>query len=155
VITDTIKLCRRYTHLSPRFAAALEFLEKLPADKPIGRYEIDGDNCFALIQSYTSRPQTPAQAIFEAHRRYIDIQFLQAGQETILWAPLDALKKVTQPYDSGKDAAFFAAPVPTQMTAIHLRAGDFAIFFPEDGHAPGLECGGPVPVRKVVVKIRV
>jgi YhcH/YjgK/YiaL family protein len=155
MITDTIKLCRRYTSLSPRFAAAVEFLEKLSAEEPIGRHEIDGDNCFALIQSYTTRLQAPAQAKFEAHRRYIDIQFLQAGQETILWAPLDALTKITQPYDSGKDAGFFAAPAPTETTAIHLRTGDFAIFFPEDGHAPGLECGGLAQVRKVVVKIRV
>jgi len=150
MITDTLAQCRRYASLSPRFAAAFEFLEKLPADKPDGRYDIDGDNCFALMQTYTTRPL--AQAMFEAHRRYIDIQFIQAGRETILWSPLTALTQTTQPYAAEKDIAFFANP-PHWMP-INLHAGQFTIFFPEDGHAPGIECGGPTEVRKTVLKIR-
>ncbi len=151
MIADLLKHSRCYTNLSPRFAAAFEFLEKLPADQPDGRCDLDGDNCFALVQSYTTRPL--AQAKFEAHRKYIDIQFIQAGRETMLWSPLAALTQVTEPYAAGKDVAFFANP--SQWTPINLCAGQFAIFFPEDGHAPGLECGGPVAIRKTVIKIRV
>jgi YhcH/YjgK/YiaL family protein len=150
MIADLLKHSRCYTNLSPRFAAAFEFLEKLPADQPDGRCDLDGDNCFALVQSYTTRPL--AQAKFEAHRKYIDIQFIQAGRETMLWSPLAALTQVTEPYAAGKDVAFFANP--SQWTPINLCAGQFAIFFPEDGHAPGLECGGPVAIRKTVIKIR-
>jgi YhcH/YjgK/YiaL family protein len=150
MITDLIEQRRRYTSLSPRFAAAFEFLEKLPAGQPAGRYDIDGDNCFALVQTYATRPVT--QAMFEAHRRYIDIQFIQAGCETILWSPLAALTQVTQPYAAEKDIAFFANP--SQWTPVNLCAGQFAIFFPEDGHAPGLECSRPSEVRKIVIKVR-
>jgi biofilm protein TabA len=150
MIADTLDQCRRYTCLSPRFAAAFEFLAKLPADAPPSRHELEGDDCFALVQSYTTRP--PAQVNFESHRRYIDIQFIQSGVETILWAPLGALQ-VAQPYVAEKDVAFYA--MPAQATPVNLRAGEFAIFFPEDGHAPGLEYDGASAVRKVVVKVRV
>ena len=149
MITDTLLQRHRYTNLSPRFAAAFEFLENLPADQAPGRYEIDGDHCFALVQSYTTKPV--AQGTFESHERYIDIQFIQSGQETLLWAPRATLK-ITQPYNGEKDVAFYALPART--TPVNLVAGEFAIFFPEDGHAPGIEYGNAETVRKVVIKIR-
>jgi biofilm protein TabA len=150
MIADTFAQRRRYTGLSPRFAAAFEFLEQLPAGQPDTRYDIEGDNCFALVQTYTTRPL--AGAMFEAHRQYIDIQFLQTGRETLLWTPLAALTQVTRPYAADKDIAFFASP--PHWTPINLQAGQFAIFFPEDGHAPGLESGNPSEVRKIVIKVR-
>ena len=149
MITDTLGLGQRYAGLHSRFAAAFEFLQKLPADQPLGRHEIDGDNCFALTQSYTTKPA--AQGKFESHERYIDIQFIQAGQETLLWAPRGTLK-ITEPYNAEKDVAFYAMPART--TPVNLIAGEFAIFFPEDGHAPGIEFGGAMTVRKIVIKIR-
>ena len=151
MISDTLEQCRRYTSLSPRFAAAFEFLEKLPADQPIGRYDIDGDNCFAMVQAYTTKPLD--QAKFETHRQYIDIQFIQAGRETMLWSPLAALTQVTEAYSAEKDVIFYATP--PQRTPIDLGAGQFVIFFPTDGHAGGLECYGQSEVRKVVIKVRV
>lgn len=150
MITDTLAQCRRYSKMSPRFAAAFEFLEKLPARQPDGRHDLDGDNCFALVQTYTTRPL--AEAKFEAHRQYIDIQFIHAGRESILWSPLAALTQVTGPYVAERDIAFFANP--PQWTPIRLHAGQFTIFFPTDGHAPGIECDGATEVRKVVIKVR-
>lgn len=151
MIADTLLQCRRYTALSPRFAAAFEFLQQLPANQPLGRHELDGDHCFALVQTYATKPLAGAK--FESHRKYIDIQFIQAGCETLLWSPLSALTKITEPYDSEKDIAFYA--MPPQVTPINLCAGEFTIFFPEDGHAPGLEYSGPTEVRKVVIKVGV
>jgi biofilm protein TabA len=151
MISDTLDQYRRYTSLSPRFAAAFEFLEKLPASQPVGRYDIDGNNCFALVQAYITKPID--QARFETHRQYIDIQFIQAGRETMLWSPLTALTQVTQLYVAEKDVIFYATP--PQRTPIDLGAGQFVIFFPTDGHAGGLECFGQSEVRKVVIKVRV
>jgi YhcH/YjgK/YiaL family protein len=151
MITDALTQSSRYTSLSPRFAAAFEFLRQLPADQPAGRFAIDGDDCFALVQTYATKQL--AEAMFEAHQEYIDIQFIQSGQETILWTPLAVLTEIVQPYAVEKDIAFFATP--PHVTPIHLRAGDFAIFFPTDGHAPGLEYGGRAKVRKTVIKVRV
>jgi biofilm protein TabA len=150
MITDTLELCHRYASLHPRFAAAFEYLKKLPADQPLGRHEIDGDNCFALTQSYTTK--LAADGKFESHEKYIDIQFIQTGAETLLWAPRATLK-VTQPYNAEKDVAFYAMPART--TPVNLVAGEFVIFFPEDGHAPGIEFGSAATVRKIVIKIRV
>ena len=151
MIADTLSQCRRYTALSPRFAVAFEFLRQLPADQPLGRHELDGDHCFALVQTYVTKPL--AEAKFESHRKYIDIQFIQTGGETLLWSPMAALTEIVEPYDATKDIAFYATP--PQVTPINLRAGEFTIFFPEDGHAPGLEYSGPTEVRKVVIKISV
>jgi YhcH/YjgK/YiaL family protein len=150
MISDTLEQCRRYTSLSPRFAAAFEFLEKLPAGQPIGRYDLDGNNCFAMVQTYTTKPLD--QARFETHRQYIDIQFIQAGRETMLWSPLAALTQVTEPYVAEKDVIFYATP--PQLTPINLGAGQFVIFFPTDGHAGGLAIDGQSEVRKVVIKVR-
>jgi biofilm protein TabA len=151
MIADAFDQYRRYAGLSPRFAAAFEFLKQLPPGQPDGRHDIDGNNCYALAQTYKTRP--PAQAMFEAHRQYIDIQFIRAGCETLLWAPLASLTQVTQPYAADKDIVFFASP--PHWTPVNLLAGQFAIFFPEDGHAPGLEYGGPSEVRKIVIKVRI
>ena len=150
MIADTLKQRHRYTNFSPRFAAAFDFLEKLPANQPLGRCDIDGDDCFALVQSYTTRPF--AQVKFESHRKYVDIQFIQTGRETILWTPLATLTQVTQPYAADQDVALYANP--HQMTPLMLCPGDFAIFFPTDGHAPGLEADDATEVRKVVIKVR-
>ena len=151
MIAATLSQSRRYTALSPRFAAAFEFLQQLPAHQPLGRHELDGDNCYALVQTYATKPL--AEAKFESHRKYIDIQFIQTGGEMLLWSPLAALTEIVEPYDATKDIAFYATP--PQVTPINLRAGEFTIFFPEDGHAPGLEYFGPTEVRKVVIKISV
>jgi YhcH/YjgK/YiaL family protein len=150
MITDTLAHSHRYLSLSSRFAAAFAFLQQLSPTQPDGRCDIDGDNCFALVQTYQSKPLP--QAKFEAHRQYTDIQFIQAGREYILWAPLATLTQVTEPYVAERDIAFFANP--PQWTTINLCPGDFTIFFPEDGHAPGVECYGQSEVRKVVIKVR-
>ena len=149
MIVDTLAQCSRYAALSPYFIAAFDYLQKLPADQPPGRYDLKGQPGFVLVQSYRTKPV--AAPDFEVHRKYIDIQFIQSGFETILWSPLSVLTENVQPYHEGNDIAFFAAP--PQSAPISLSAGSFAIFFPTDAHAPGLAWGDPVHVRKVVVKI--
>src|SRR5690242_17522410 len=128
MICDQLSQWHRYSSLSPRFANAFAFLETVTADTPTGRQALDGDNLFALVQKYTTRSADKAQ--FEAHRKYIDIQYLIAGRETILWAPLSKLTAVTQPYDVEKECALFA-PV-SSATPVRMNPGQFAILFPED-----------------------
>ena len=151
MITDTLDQCHRYANLSPHFATAFEFLKQLPPGLPDGRHDITGNDCFALVQTYLTKPL--AEAKFEAHRQHLDIQFIQHGRECILWSPLAALTRVTEPYAGEKDVAFFANP--PGWTPLNLDPGQFSVFFPEDGHAPGIECAGATEVRKIVIKIRV
>ncbi|MSR65296.1 MAG: DUF386 domain-containing protein [Verrucomicrobiae bacterium] len=151
MILDNLSQCQRYTALSPRFAKAFEFLKKFDGTLKNGRHEIDGDNVFALVQKYTTKPAENGQ--FEVHRKYIDVQFVHSGKETILWAPLESLKDVNMAYDEKQDAALFKL-VPTS-TPIRLSAGQFTILYPEDGHVPCCEWNGASEVSKVVVKVKV
>lgn len=150
MILDQLSQCHRYASAMPGFAKAFEFLRTVDASCAPGRYELEGDRLYASVQRYTTKPVE--QGALESHRKYTDIQFVVTGRETILWAPLAALTVVTQPYSVEKDIAFYGSVPGT--TPVRLGAGQFAVFFPEDGHAPSLQWDGPEEVLKVVVKVR-
>ena len=114
-----------------------------------GRYPIDGDRVFALVQRYDTA--AAAEPRFEAHRDFIDVQYMLSGSEVIGWAPLAALE-VSEPYDGEKDACFGRAK---GWTPVRLGPGELAVLYPEDAHAPRLPDGAPGRVVKIVVKISV
>jgi YhcH/YjgK/YiaL family protein len=151
MILDNLSQCDHYKALSPRFAKAFEYLKKFDGSAKNGRYDLDGDTVFALVQRYTTKPSEQGQ--FEAHRKYIDVQFVFAGRETILWAPLESLKDVNMAYDEKQDAALFKL-VPTS-TPLRLSPGQFTILYPADGHVPCCQWDGASEVTKVVVKVKV
>jgi biofilm protein TabA len=117
---------------------------------PLGRTDVDGDDVYVTVSETETKP--PEGLPFEAHRRYIDIQLVVAGQEAIRFAPASAMK-TTEPYDAAKDIEFFEPPA--QFGRAALRPGDFAVFAPGDGHRPGVHLDGPHVSRKVVVKVSV
>lgn len=151
MVHDTLANAARYESLSPHFAAAFAYLRTVDGTQPIGRHDIDGDNCFALVQTYGTKPVETAK--FEVHRRYIDVQYIHSGRETILWAPLADMQEETMPYNSDKEAALFK--LISDTTPVHLSAGHFALLFPEDAHAPCVEWGATEQVFKVVIKVAV
>ena len=149
MVIDHIQNTTLYSGLSPEIRSALDYLSKTDFEgmEP-GRYDIDGDKVFALVQKYDPVPRE--KGMWEAHRRYIDLQYVAEGGEVMGYAPLDSLA-VTQPYSEDSDCAllegsgnFFEAP-----------AGTFALFYPQDAHMPCLAGEIPQPVTKVVVKIAV
>lgn len=150
MVLDTLPHSAATRGLSPRLDAAMNWLTRFDPATPDGRYAIDGDDVFALVQSYETVPA--ADKRFETHRDYADVQYVADGTETIRYAPADGLRPATA-YDTAKDFQLFADPVAD--TPLHLEKGVFAIFFPHDAHKPG--CSGAVPsrVKKVVVKVRV
>ena len=105
MIQDTLDHSACYEALSPRFAQAFKFLRTVDGTQAPGRHEIDGDRVFALVQKYATKPVE--SALFEAHRKYIDVQYVHRGRETILWAPLAAMKEETMAYDGAKEAALW------------------------------------------------
>lgn len=151
MILDQLSQSRRYIQTLPGLDIALGFLERLTPAAADGRYDLDGARVYCLVQRYRTRDA--AEAKFEAHRRYADVQCLLAGRETILWAPLPVLGAVTEAYLAERDVEFYQRPAAA--TALRLEPGRFVVLFPNDGHAPGLECGGPTDVVKAVVKVRV
>ncbi len=151
MILDTLANHAQYAAISPRFARAFAFLEQLPADAAVGRHEIDGEEIYAFVQQHQTKPI--AEKLLEVHRRYIDIQYIVKGREIIGWAPLAGLTECTMPFDAEKDAALYK--VSPDMVSVQVRPGQFAILFPEDGHAPSCAWDAPAEVRKVVVKVMV
>lgn len=151
MIQDTLDHSAAYEVLGPRFPKAFDFLRGVDGTQATGRHEIDGDRIFALVQTYFTKPA--GSALFEAHRKYIDVQYVHNGRETIFWAPLAVMEEETMAYDGAKDAALWK--LVGDVTPLRLGPGHFAILFPQDAHAPCVEWGGREEVFKVVVKIAV
>ncbi len=150
MIVDRIDNSHLYSGLSAVIAKALKILkDDNPAAKPDGRYEIDGDNLFYIVQRYKAKPLS--QGRLEAHQKYIDVQFIAQGQELMGFSPLDNLE-VQEPYNESKDIAFYNSPA--KISTIILKSGMFCILFPEDAHMPGLQLGESSNVLKIVIKLK-
>jgi YhcH/YjgK/YiaL family protein len=146
MIADTLDRSARYTALHPAFSPAFEFLARTDLlSLPPGRHPLDGERIYVSIDHQDGRGRDGAR--IEAHRRYIDIQLTLEGDEAIGWLPLARCRLPAGPYDREKDITFFS---DRPDTWIHVPAGRFAIFFPEDAHAP---LGGVGRLKKAIVKI--
>ena len=145
MILDTLVQSGRYAGLHPSFPRAFDFLTTTSlASLAPGRHEIDGDRLFVLIDGQDGRGREGAR--LEAHRRYIDIQLTLEGLEEIGWLPLAACEP-RRDFDEAKDIVFFdAAP----RIWLPVPPGSFAIFFPEDAHAP---LAGRGRLLKAIVKV--
>jgi biofilm protein TabA len=151
MILDTLSQWRTYNAISPRFEKGFAFLRKVTEQTPVGRHEIEGEDIFAFVQQHGTKPV--AERVYESHRKYIDIQYVVRGREVMYWAPLPLLTNVTMPFDAEKDAALYGL-IP-EGVPVRVTPGQFAIFFPEDGHIPSCAWDAPAEVLKVVVKVRV
>ena len=147
MIIDTLEQAARYESLHPQFKAAFDFLRNTEllslAD---GRTEIDGDRLFALTQSYETKPIDGGK--LEAHRKYIDIQFIISGEEYIGYAPFESQSPV-EPFSVEKDIGFYHG----DASFSRLTAGMFAIFYPHDAHLPSRYLAASAHVKKVVLKV--
>ena len=149
MITDIIKNAKLYYGISDRMKKALEYLENNDFSKmEPGKYEIDGSNVYAMIQQYETKPIEIGK--WEAHRRYIDIQYIVEGTELIGYANLKDLKAIRN-YDEVKDFIHLEG----KGDYITAKPGMFVVLWPEDGHMPSIAVNNPSPVKKVVVKILV
>lgn len=151
MIVDRIENSNAYP-LGKAWQAAFEFLSSLKPDVEDKKYHIQGEDIFAMVSSYKTRPADAAQ--FEAHRKYVDIQAVMSGSEEIGWLPGgDLLTK--QLYNESKDIEFYHHP-NANYTRINLSPGTFVALFPRDAHKPSLMIGNaPECVKKVVIKINV
>jgi biofilm protein TabA len=153
MILDRLEHARMYRALAVDIARALDYLQQTDlralAD---GRHELDGDRLFAMVQRY--RPKPAGEAVWEAHRKYIDVQYIVEGCERMGYTYLRNELAVRQAYDPQKDFAFYDAT----GDLMEVPAGSFVIFWPHDVHAPGLTTDPPErspQVCKVVVKCRI
>jgi len=149
MVFDHLHEQARYRGLHPGLDRAFDYVLTFDPTTPDGKYELDGPRLVAMPQSYATKPV--AEKKYEAHRRFIDLQFIVAGEEVIYHSPLDRLA-LTEAYRPEKDCAFYSGE---DSQALVMKAGDFAIFFPPDGHKPGCVWREVSGIRKVVVKIAV
>ena len=149
MILDTLDQAGPYRRLGPRFASGLDWLTTFSPTLADGRYDVAGDDVFALVQSYTTVP--PAQKKYESHRVYADIQYVAEGSELVYYAPVAALSPTTA-YDEAKDCLLYLDP--PAATPLLLAPGSFAIFYPQDAHKPGCAHEGAGRIKKVVIKAR-
>lgn len=146
MILSTLANAARYFALNPHFERAFAWLQSNP-DAEVGRYEIEGESCYVMIQRVEGRGKN--DPIIEAHNRYLDIHVVREGLEEIGWKPRAHCTNITQPFDATGDAMLWGdAP----EFYVPLAPGQFAIVYPEDAHAP---CSGDGEVLKAVFKILV
>jgi biofilm protein TabA len=148
IIINKLEHAERYFKMHPAFNKAFAFLRRNDlAELPAERYDIDGDRLFCMISKGPGRSR--AEAKLEAHRKYIDIQYVIAGTDEMGWKPTADCKVIDTDYDADKDIMFFKDE-PYSWTKV--PAGSFVIFFPQDAHAPLVSKG---QIHKAVLKVAV
>ena len=150
MIFDNIKNRELYAKIDPKFTVAFDFIEKVTREgADIGRYELCGKDVFAMVQEYEPKEDS---GVFEAHKNYIDIQYILSGKEYMECAKEENCE-VKEAYDESRDAAFYTCEGYRQ--SLDCEEGDFAIFYPHDIHKPGVKLWESGKVKKIVVKVRV
>ena len=147
MILDTLSNAARYAGLKHGLSEGFGFLDQPGlADLPDGKHEILGDRVFAIVERRPGRKVDEGE--LEGHRKYLDIQFVISGDESMGWSPREGLANSVE-YDKERDLEFFTGD---PESIIHVPPGSFVIFHPSDAHLP---CIGNGPLHKVVVKVAV
>ena len=149
MILDNIKNAARYEAL-PYVVRALSYAEKYSDEStPIGRHEID-EKLAAVYNSYmTTLPEADK---YENHREWIDVQYVIEGVEEIRVCPREGMEPATE-FDVPADYEFCKSP--EHYTSLILKAGDFAVLWPDETHSPQLAANGePAKVRKIIFKVK-
>lgn len=148
MILDSLKNSALYESLNPRFKQAFDYLKShdFTTMEP-GKIELDGKNLYINVVEMDGKSADVAK--METHDKYIDIQMPVVGTETMGWIAGTDLKQVMTEYNPEKDITFFSDKATNFLKVQPL---EFAIFFPEDGHQPGIAEG---KLKKVIVKVLV
>lgn len=148
MIIDTLDNIDKYSEIP---VYAVEFVKKLTSDIELGKYKLN-ENEFVNIEEY--QPKTIADAKFEYHKKYVDIQILLSGTERIYIRPVNGLTEAVK-YSEEKDIAFISESVEN-ADFVTLNGTNFVMIYPHEAHAPQVEVSNfKDKVKKVVVKLLV
>jgi len=149
MIVDQIKNAEQYYSISDRLRKGFEYLLNTDfSNMEVGKYEIEGNQLYALVQNYQTRSMEEGR--WEAHKNYIDIQYVFDGNEKMGYAVLDDMEEI-QAYNPEKDIYFFKG----NGDFVSVSKNMFAVFFPQDVHMPCMTKDTQQNVRKVVVKVKI
>ena len=154
MIQGTFKDWKTLTTRWPWLAEGFKSIEKnLDPLLEKGRHRLNGDQLFIDSHRYTTAPV--ADGFYEAHDKYVDIQFLISGIERVSVRKRDGLT-LRGEYRADLDAWFYDQPQGVTPEFFTLNTGEFAVFFPEDAHMPGRVAeSGACDNVKYVVKVRI
>jgi YhcH/YjgK/YiaL family protein len=146
MIIDKIENAKIYYNLGERIKKSFDYITQTDLEelRP-GKYEIAGENIFALISEYKTK--TESEGKLEAHRKYIDVQYVIEGEELMGYAPLSN-QQILEPYKEENDIIFYTG----EKSFTKVSSGMFAIFFPTDVHLPGIRVEKMSAVKKLVIK---
>jgi len=148
MILDTLKNGSKYNAIHPRIKKAFDYLNANDLEQlPLGKIELEGTELF--INVVDLKGKTEEEAKMETHEKYIDIQIPIEAPEIMGWKAKEKLEILSSPYNPEKDIAFYADKA---NNLIKVEPFEFVIFFPEDGHQPGIAVGTH---KKLIVKIRI
>lgn len=148
MIFDKLNNAHLYFPLGERLTKALQYLKETDfTNLEAGKYEIDGENIFAVVSEYNTKPLSAGK--WEAHKKYIDIQYIVSGKEKLGFTESEKVI-VMEEYNEDSDYTIYKGD------GNFLIADEkyFAIFFPTDIHMPGMAINIPKQVKKVVLKVR-
>lgn len=146
MVLDTLENLEKYASLNPLFAKAIEYLKTTDLNAlPVGKIQLQGTDLFVNVNE--AKPKTKEEAKLETHDKYIDIQIPLTGTEIMGYTPGSDLP--AEEYNAEKDITFFKGLAESYFA---VKPGMFTIFFPQDGHAPGITETG---LRKIIVKVLV
>ncbi|MDD3080185.1 MAG: YhcH/YjgK/YiaL family protein [Paludibacter sp.] len=148
MILDSLKNGSKYASVHPKFQKAFDYLLSNDlAALSVGKVELDGSDLVVNVVDITGK--TVDTAKMETHNNFIDIQVPVGKAERMGWKVTADLKEITDSYNAEKDLTFYADKA---TSFVDVQPYQFAIFFPEDGHQPGISEG---VYRKIIVKVRV
>jgi len=131
MIFDKVENIMRYSALLPGLEKVAAYIQAGSYDYAGGIVNLDGDALY--VSPFEGVGKERHEAKLEAHRRYVDLQLLVSGSEEIGWSPLSSCHQEVTPYSDEKDIVFYKDPV---RDFLRLSPGYFAVFFPDDAHAP-------------------
>lgn len=149
MIFDRLENVNRYKGLGRGLDTALDFLAKQGMEADEAGITDLGNGIIAHCAVYV--PVAPEAGTAEAHRKYIDVMLIKEGNEQIGYQPVSVLKNIIQEYDAQTDALL----AREEMPLFPFRKGDFAVWFPQDAHMPGIFEGEARTVKRVIVKVPV
>jgi biofilm protein TabA len=149
MIVDTIKNAPKYFAVHPLFKQAFQYINATDlVNAPDGKADI-AEGLKAIFSNAPGKTRETSLAKFECHDKNIDIQLCISGVETIGWKPREKCVTPNGDYNAEKDVRFFNDAPDTWF---ELTDGQFAIFFPEDVHAPMIGEGN---IKKLVIKVKI
>ncbi|MDD3430454.1 MAG: YhcH/YjgK/YiaL family protein [Bacteroidales bacterium] len=146
MILDSLKNSSLYLGMHPLFKRAFDYLKSHDLDSlEPGKIVLEGEKLYISISEYEGK--SPEVARLETHEKYIDIQIIISGTETMGWRAAHDCIQAQAPYNPEKDICFYN---DSSLSYVNVHPGEFTVFFPGDGHAP---CIGKGPIKKAVVKV--